>query len=285
MSNRTRFLNHAFSHNVERIEQARSRPGQRIINLERDGRLIEPSYALHSARKEPERINVSRPERLVSIILGAGMVAYGVSRRSWTGVGLALAGLGLIIRGKSGHCHVYSALDVNTAFESGEANGVHVEEAITIDRSAEELYGFWRNFENHALITDHLESVRVTGATTTHWVAKGPADSAIEWEAETINDVPNELIAWQTLPGSEIEHAGSVRFRTSADKIGTEVIVTMQYYPPAGPVGAGLASLIHWNPAEQTVEMLKRFKLLMETECILAAVPAGGMRAQMGLGE
>jgi uncharacterized membrane protein len=52
----------------------------------------------------------------------------------------------------------------------------------------------------------------------------------------------------------------------------------MQYYPPAGAVGAGLANIINWNPAEQTAEMLKRLKLLMETERILAPEPPAPKR-------
>jgi uncharacterized membrane protein len=251
-----------------------------MVDLERDGREVEPSFALPSALKEPERINVSWPERMISLAAGAGLVAYGISRRSWSGLGLAATGFGLIGIGASGYCPFYRALHIDTAFESGDVNGVHVEESITIDKSAEELYGFWRNFENHALITDHLQSVLVTGPMTSHWVAKGPGDSSIEWDAEVINDRPNELIAWQTLPGSDIEHAGSVRFRPAPDGFGTEVTVTMQYYPPAGALGAGLANLIHWNPADQTAEMLKRLKLLMETERILAPQKSNGKRAK-----
>jgi len=280
MSNSAAFLNKAFDRNIDRQKNSRSRHATRTADLERDGRELEPLFALRSARKEPERVNISWPERMISIAAGVGLVAYGVSKRSWAGVGFAASGLGLIVMGKTGFCPFYRALNIDTAFESGDAKGVHVEESITIEKSAGELYGFWHNFENHALISDHLDSVKVTGPLTSHWIAKGPGDSAVEWDAEVINDRPNELIAWQTLPGSDIEHAGSVRFRPSPGGLGTEVTVTMQYYPPAGAVGAGLANLIHWNPADQTAEMLKRLKLLMETERILAPERPSRKRSQ-----
>jgi len=270
MSNSAAFLNDAFSKQINRIERKKPKHGSRKLDSERYGRDVEPAFAVPAALKDPERVNMSWPERAASMAAGVGLIAYGVSKHSWAGVGMAAAGLSLIVMGKSGHCPVYRAMKVNTAFESGDVKGVHVEQAITIDASAGELYGFWRNFENHALISEHLDSVRVTGPSTSHWVSRGPADSVVEWDAETINDRPNELIAWQTLPGSDIEHAGSVRFKPAADGDGTEVTVAMQYYPPAGSIGASLASLIHWDPAEQTADMLQRLKLLMETDRLLS---------------
>ena len=238
----------------------------KTTDLERLGREVEPTRPLDGAAKEPERFNIAREERFISILGGAALIAYGVTRRDWAGLALVVAGGGMAVRGVTGYCPVYGSLQVSTAAgDSRETSGVHVEKAITIDKSPEELYAFWRDFENHALISDYLASVKVTGPATSHWIAKGPANRPLEWDAEVINDRPNELIAWRTLPGADIEHAGSVRFHPAPGDRGTEVHVTMQYYPPAGTLGAGVALLFHREPSIQVADMLKRLKRLMET--------------------
>jgi uncharacterized membrane protein len=242
----------------------------KTTNLEHHSRDVEPYAPVASAVKEPDSVNVARPERLVSILGGAALFAYGISRRDLAGIVFAGAGVGFALRGVTGHCLVYKSLEVNTAAgDSRETHGVHVEQAITIDKSPEELYAFWRDFENQALISDYLTSVKVTGEKTSHWVARGPANRPIEWDAEVINDRPNELIAWQTLPGADIEHAGTVRFKPAPGGRGTEVHVTMQYYPPAGTLGAGVATLLHREPSIQAADTLKRLKRLMETGDII----------------
>ncbi len=249
-----------------RKRQPKAHKNSHTTDLEKDGRDIEPISALPAAVKEPERINVGRPERMLSILGGAALIAYGIYRRDRAGWAFAISGGGIALRGVTGHCPLWGAMHVNTAAgDSRETNGVHVEQAITIDQSPEELYGFWRNFENHALISDYLSSVEVTGEMTSHWVAKGPANKPLEWDAEIINDRPNELIAWRTLPGADIEHAGSVRFKPAPGGRGTEVHVAMQYYPPAGTLGAGVAMLFHREPSIQAADSLKRLKRFMET--------------------
>ena len=250
----------------KRSSATKEKTDTRTTDLEKHGREVEPFDALPSALKAPELINVGRPERIASLIGGGLLIAYGITRRDWAGLGLALTGGGLAFRGFTGHCPVYGAVNANSAAgDSRESNGIHVEEAITIDKSAEDLYGFWRDFENQALISDYLISVKVTGDTTSHWVAKGPANREVQWDAQVINERPNELIAWQTTPGSDIEHAGSVRFKPAPNGRGTEVHVTMQYYPPAGTIGAGVAKIMHRDPAMEVADTLKRLKRLMET--------------------
>ena len=75
-----------------------------------------------------------------------------------------------------------------------------------------------------------------------HWVAEGPGGrSQYQWDAEIINEVQDELIAWKSLPGSEVDSAGSVRFNDAPGGRGTEIRVELQYNPPAGIVGAWVA--------------------------------------------
>jgi uncharacterized membrane protein len=113
----------------------------------------------------------------------------------------------------------------------------------------------------------HLESVRRTGDNRYHWVAKGPAGSKVEWDAEIVNDVANELIAWRSLEGSDVESAGSVHFdAASATGIPTTVVrVKMNYRPLGGAVGAAVAELLGEDPGRQVADDMRRFKEVVET--------------------
>ncbi|HKC73665.1 MAG TPA: SRPBCC family protein, partial [Chloroflexota bacterium] len=70
-----------------------------------------------------------------------------------------------------------------------------VKKAITVNRSPEDLYQFWHDFENLPRFMQHLESVRVTGERRSHWKATAPTGKSVEWDAVTTRDIPNELIA------------------------------------------------------------------------------------------
>jgi uncharacterized membrane protein len=147
--------------------------------------------------------------------------------------------------------------------EAGESRSVR--RSVSIRKSPEELYQFWRNFENLPRFMFHLESVKVTGGTRSHWVAKGPAKSKVEWDAEIIDDEPNHLIAWQSLPGSDVENWGTIRFEPSPQTKETIVIVDLGYNPPAGMVGVLVAKLFGESPEQQVKDDLRHFKQLMET--------------------
>ena len=229
--------------------------------------LTDHSPRLDVAKKSAgSRANVGKIERLISVAGGSVLVLYGLSRRSASGLALAAAGSGLLYRGATGHCEVYSKLKVNTT-EAGskETTGIHVEKAVTIGKSPEEVYAFWRDLPNLPRFMDHLKSVDVTGEKTSHWVAKAPAGREVAWDAEIIVDEPNARISWQSLPGADIENAGTVRFVAAPGGRGCEVHVTVQYYPPGGLLGAALAKFFGEEPTQQITDDLRRLKRLMET--------------------
>lgn len=172
-------------------------------------------------------------------------------------------------------------------------SAMRVTQAITINRSPEELYQFWRNFQNLPRFMKHLQAVQLHDATAgasaaatlgqaadaqrSHWVARGPAGTTVEWDAEIIEDQPNELIAWRSLEGADVDNTGSVRFERAPGGRGTVVRVKMQYAPPAGVLGATVAKLFGQDPAWQIKDDLRRFKQVMETGEIITTVgqPAG----------
>jgi uncharacterized membrane protein len=144
----------------------------------------------------------------------------------------------------------------------GEGN--KVVRIVTINKPAAELYRFWHDFENLPRFMYHLEAVEDLGNGRSRWRAKAPAGATIQWEAALINDVENELIAWQSVEDSEVANAGSVRFTPAPGGRGTEVKVTLSYDPPAGKLGVLVAGLFGEEPSRQVADDLRRFKQLVE---------------------
>ena len=221
---------------------------------------------------ESSSVNVNQTERWISGLAGGALALYGLTRRTWGGAALALVGGTLIHRGTSGHCYMYDALGVNTAGETDNplvsvpaSHGVKVEKSVTVNRSPEEVYRFWRNFENLPRFMNHLESVTDLGNNRSHWVAKAPAGSTVQWDAEVYNEKEGELIAWRSLEGADVDNAGSVRFEPAPEGRGTIVRVTLKYDPPAGKLGSLVAKLWGEEPSQQIDEDLRRFKQVMET--------------------
>jgi uncharacterized membrane protein len=216
--------------------------------------------------------NISDVEKYVSLAAGAGLALYGLTRmRSGGWMAAAIGGM-LLQRGATGHCHVYEALGLNTAgtgedtrLALGGPAGSHVDESVTINRPVEELYRFWRNLENLPQFMSHLETVERVTDTLSRWRAKGPAGASVEWNAEIINEVPNQVIGWRSIEGSDVVSAGSVNFDDLGAGRGTRVRVRLQYSPPGGKVGAAVAKLLGRDAATEIRQDLQRFKHLIET--------------------
>lgn len=218
------------------------------------------------------RPNVGELERWISGAAGAALVFYGLKQRSLGSLALAAVGGGLIQRGATGHCELYHRLGVSTADSRHPAlkrgnvhRGILIKRSVTVSRPVEEVYGFWRQLENLPRFMLHLKSVTSTGPDRSHWVVRGPMGSSIEWDAEIINEKPNELIAWRSVEGSEVDHAGTVRFNRAPGDRGTEVHVELNYEPPGGHFGRAIAWLFGEEPRIQMEDDLSRFKQVMET--------------------
>lgn len=233
--------------------------------------LVEQGKGDITYMADTKTINQSSPERWISAITGGGFITYGLLKRSTGGYALAALGAYLMVRGASGHCPGYAALGVSTAEDKDETTGVRHEQGIrvmrsvTIDMPAEPLFAFWRQFDNLPKFMYHLERVDVLDGMRSHWVAKAPLGKTVEWNAHIINEKPNQLIAWQTDPGADVDSAGAVTFKAAPGGRGTEVHVSLSYMPPAGAVGAAVAKLFGEEPSQQIEGDLRRFKMLMET--------------------
>lgn len=212
--------------------------------------------------------NVGITERVIMGVAGGMVLLASLRNRRPSVLGL-LGGGGLVARAVTGYCPMYHALGIDNSHEDATAEdfftrGIHVERSFTVSKPAEELFRFWRNFENLPRFMENLESVQVIDETRSHWKAKAPGGTTVEWDAQIINEEENRLIAWRSLEGADVDNAGSVRFVDAPGGRGTEVRVVIDYIPPAGRVGFAVAKLFGREPRQQVEQDLRRFKQLME---------------------
>jgi uncharacterized membrane protein len=173
-------------------------------------------------------------------------------------IGLSLAGLavGLLrFRGRRTD-------DTRDALSG--SGGVLVNETVVIHSTPDELYRFWRAFENLPRAMRHLESVIDLGGRRSRWRAKAHGLGTYEWEAEIINDEPGKVIGWRSLPGSDVTSAGSVNFDADRTNGGTRVTVRLQYDPPGAKLGALFAKAFGEDPGAQIRQDLQRLKKHLE---------------------
>ena len=135
---------------------------------------------------------------------------------------------------------------------------------VTVSRSVEEVYAFWKDPRNYAGFMDQIESVNPTTSGRSRWKIKAPAGLSVEWDAEVVADTPNEMIRWRSVSGSSVENRGTVRFRQAPADRGTIVTLEIEYTPKAGPLGKAVARLFSTIPKTQLTNDLRRFKQLME---------------------
>lgn len=226
--------------------------------------------------------NVGALERWLSLAAGSALVAWGLTQRTKGSPALLALGGALAFRGATGRCPIYKAAGFSTFDEETDdvaveyGKGVQFTHSVVLDAQPESLYAFWRKLENLPRFMEHLESVTELDSKRSHWVAKGPAHSRIEWDAEIINEIPNELIGWRTINDPAVDHAGSVHFERLPSRGGTRLSVVLRYDPPGGKAGALVARLLGEDPDLQIANDLRRFQALVEAGEIAAIEQPSG---------
>ncbi len=234
----------------------------------------------HPEEQNNSGINVGKIERWLSAIGGGGLIAYGLKRRSWGGLALAVVGGALVHRGVTGHCYAYQVVGANRAkgqkltekergartLEKGSAGGpIEVEKSITIDQPPEALYSLWKNLQNLPRFFETLESVREENGGRSYWTAAANGTGPhLEWEAHLIEDYPNAAISWGAGEGGEAEII-SVRFEADPNGAGTRVRLFLKYDPAHSLLGAAFARLFGEVPEQALEQSLNQFKRLIVT--------------------
>jgi uncharacterized membrane protein len=217
--------------------------------------------------KQKRTKNIHPVERGLSVSLGGGLAALALIKRKsplLLGLGLPIAAF-LLERGLTGWCSVYEAMGVSTnrgPYSTDDGTGVRVHRAVTLQRPVDEVYRFWRQLENLPLFMKHLEAVRQIDRKRSTWVVKAPVE--VSWDAEIIEERPNERIAWRSLPGSKIENEGVVLFKEAPRGRGTEVHVELGYKPVGGPLIESGAKLMRTITEKEIKMDLLRFKAILE---------------------
>lgn len=218
--------------------------------------------------------NVGSNERLLSVLAGSALGLLSFHAHSLRRLLLLGTGAGLIYRGVSGQCGLYRALGVDTArdrstefrFGVPAEQGVKAELSMIVDRPPAELYSFWKNLENFPRMFRHLKEVVPSEEGFSHWVAYGPFGTMLEWDAEIFNERENEMIAWCSLPGSQLETAGSVHFKPFDGDRATELTISMNYRPPMGKAGDRIAGWLGYDLEGILMEDLIRVQEILESE-------------------
>lgn len=218
--------------------------------------LQESPSSRRQARPDWQQRSWSPATRLLSSVGGSLLTLYGLTRRGMVKPVLSTAGLVLTARGMTN-------LDTRSLLGLGLGeNGIKANKAINIFAPVDEIYRFWRNFENFPLFMSHVKEISVRDDVST-WKVAGPAGSTMEFQSRLTQDIPNDSIAWETLPDSQVHSAGFVRFDENRDG-STRVSVQMSYVPPAGAVGHAVAQLFGVDPRQAMHEDLLRLKSLLE---------------------
>ncbi len=231
----------------------------------------EQEDTARSDQQKRDWVNLRNIERILSGLGGGILLGLSLVRRDWMGASIAAVGSVLVFRGASGHSFMYQTLHIDTSEHKDQAatsiphnQGLKATRAVTIQKSPQELYTFWRNFENLPRFMQHLQFVTVQDNTHSHWTAKAPAGGEVSWDAEIIHEKENELIAWRSIGDADIDNAGSVHFKPAPGGRGTVVKVVLEYNPPAGKAGMLVAKLFGEDPDIQVREDMRHFKEIME---------------------
>jgi uncharacterized membrane protein len=206
-------------------------------------------------------------DRWASLAAVTGLVAYGLSRRTVRGRWMAAAAAPFAYRVVAGHWprFVNGRPDERRTTTALAGNRrVDVREAIRLEKPVTEVYRFWRRLENLPQFMSHLERVTELDDRRSHWTARGPAGIRVEWDAEIINEIPDRVIGWRSLPDSDVVNAGSVNFETVRAGRSTQVTVRLQYAPPGGRAGAFVATIFGQEPSQTIHEELRRLKQILE---------------------
>lgn len=201
--------------------------------------------------------------RLAGDVIDLALIGTALQSKNTRNDRLLVAGAGIL---GAASWDTYSAWSLQRGARDVAAEGIVVQQAITIARPPQEVYAFFRDFQNLPRFLSHLDSVRVDNGHS-HWVVKGPLGSTIEWDAEIVEERPAELIVWRSGPNADVPTQGRVQFRRAGED--TELEIELRYDPPAGEIGAALAKLFGVAPQQQMSSDLRRLKQVLETGEVL----------------
>ena len=237
-------------------------------------------------------VNIGQTERWLSAMLGAGLSVASLLRRDRLSLGLGAASIALLQRAATGHSYLYQLFDITTIEKSPSTisplegkRGVRVQRRLTISRSPQELYNFWRDVEMAPLYMPFIETVTKTGERTSHWTAASPTGQTVEWNAEILTEQPGHSISWHVHGQPVTANAGKVTFEPATGGRGTVVTLELDYLQFSGSLQGSIGRMLAHIPEREALETLRRFKELMEAGEIasIQGQPTGEGRKEGGM--
>ena len=145
-----------------------------------------------------------------------------------------------------------------------------VEKSIVIDVPEQIAYDQWTQFEEFPRFMGGVSEVRQLSDTRLHWIAEIGGVKR-EWDAEILEQVPNQKIAWAATEGAT--NAGAVYFDAAGPGRST-VTLELEYEPEGLVEKAGDAVGVVGRRAEADLE---KFKEVIEA----AGTPTGAWRGSV----
>lgn len=188
---------------------------------------------------------------------GGLLLAYSTWKRGWKGIGMGLMGVNLLARALSnvGPRHLLGIGDADAA-------GIRVQKTVHVNVPVEAVFDLLADPEKLPLIMSHILAVKKLEENRYRWTVSGPAGTPISWEAEIVEKIPNQLLAWKSVPGAMVANFGVVQLDTEDG--GTRIHIRLAYVPPAGAIGHAIATLFGADPKHALDDDMVRLKSLLE---------------------
>lgn len=198
--------------------------------------------------------------RMIMGVVGTGLISSCLMERPPQPlISNTIGAIGLLILSRS-----ITNIETKRLLGFGGRSAMKLHKTMQLDAPIQDVYGFWKEFENFPLFMTGLLDIRTHGdRRRSHWAIRGPAGRPIHFDAEMTRTIPNKLLAWKTLPGSLIHHAGQVRFFPGV-RGGTKIELDLSYNPPAGILGYEIAKLLGVEPKKRIEEALYQMKQLID---------------------
>ena len=191
----------------------------------------------------PRTSNLMRSDRVGYVVGGAALIAWALRKPSLSRATLAGLGGWLLYQAYTGSTPVLKPLGISVnrePKETGLAETVVIEEAITIARPRAEVYAFWQRQENLPLAGDG--EIRIS------------------------HEAADEELGWRVTDGERLVRFGWMTLRDAPGEKATFVAAHVEYAPVGGSLGAALSLVTGNSPRRLVAECLQRARALLERE-------------------
>ncbi|MCE9556799.1 MAG: hypothetical protein K8T91_25915 [Planctomycetes bacterium] len=141
-----------------------------------------------------------------------------------------------------------------------------LEAAIHILRPTDEVFRFCQDAEKLSTVVRHLQLIAPMEEGRTRWMVEGLQGTQIHWDAEMVCQQDSELLAFRSLPGSDIEISGAADFEAGPDGHGTVLTLKLKLALPHSSPSAAILELLGVGLEQMLDDDLQRIKEFLEAD-------------------